>query len=220
MINFDIQKYDDGSPWQDSFLSNYVDTYARNKTRQFAVKEFVDQIWEYNTNDQDLVFEIAQADGRMYQNSTMKEFYNVLTESIGYDGIIAEWSHDDGTSNVYVTFESNQSKNVTNKTPTSDPDIRFSRELDLIDYIDEQAEREGTERTEVKPLSDREILANALESVAQNDIERNKLKEYKSNIDKMNAESAKLVELKKEIKELTFGKGEKNPEKLKAIKAE
>ena len=221
LIDFDLKKYSsDGLIWQDSFLSNYLDTYEFNKSRQYAVQEFINQIWEYNDNDQDLVFEVAQADGRMYESATMQEFYDVLGKSIGYDGIIAEWSHPDGNSNVYVTFRSEQSKNVSNKAPTSNPDIRFSRELDTIDYIDEQAEREGTERVGVEPLSNREILANALESIAQNEIEQNKLKEYKANISKMNTESAKLAELKKEIKELTFGKGEKNPEKLKALNAE
>ena len=127
LIDFDIEKFkSDGLTWQDSFLSNYIDTYEFKKSRQYAVQEFVNQIWDYNTNDQDLVFEIAQADGRMYDSSSMKEFYNVLTDAIGYDGIIAEWSHPDGASNVYVTFRSEQSKNITNKTPTSDPDIRYS----------------------------------------------------------------------------------------------
>ena len=125
LIDFNVEKYkDEGLTWQDSFISNYVMTY--DMSRQSAVREFVNQIWDYNTTDQDLVFEVAQADGRMYDSSTMKEFYNVLTESVGYDGIIAEWEHEDGTSNVYVTFESNQSKNTTNTNPTENPDIRYS----------------------------------------------------------------------------------------------
>lgn len=125
LIDFDVEKYkDEGLTWQDSFLSNYVMTY--DMTRQSAVREFVNQIWNYNTTDQDLVFEIAQGDGRYYDGSTMKEFYDVLTASIGYDGIIAEWEHEGGTSNVYVTFESNQSKNTTNTNPTDNPDIRYS----------------------------------------------------------------------------------------------
>lgn len=139
------------------------------------------------------------------------ELFNEVNGT-NYNGIVAPLET--------VAFYSNQIKKTDNLTPTSDPDIRYSRELDTIDYIDEQAEREGTERVGVEPLSNREILANALESIAQNEIEQNKLKEYKDNISKMNTESAKLAELKKEIKELTFGKGEKNPEKLKALKAE
>ena len=154
LIDFDIEKYkSDGLTWQDSFLSNFIDTYEFKKSRQYAVQEFVNQIWDYDTNDQDLVFEIAQADGRTYESSMMKEFYNVLTDSIGYDGIIAEWSHPDGTSNVYVTFSSEQSKYTTNKTPTPDPDMRYSNrdnigyhagDLGKAEFLHQQGYSRGT----------------------------------------------------------------------------
>lgn len=124
LIDFDTQKWD--SNWKDSFISNYVNTYEFQMSKRYAVQQFVNQIWEYNTNDQDLIFEIAQADGRTYANDTMKEFYDVLTESIGYDGIIAEWSHSEGKSNVYVTFNSEQSKYTSNKKPTSNLDMRYA----------------------------------------------------------------------------------------------
>lgn len=124
LIDFDLNKWE--STWQDSFISNYVNTYEFQKSRRYAVQEFVNQIWEYNDNDQDLIFEIARADGRTYENSTMKEFYDILTESIGYDGIIAEWSHSEGKSNVYVTFNSEQSKYTSNTTPTKNVDMRYA----------------------------------------------------------------------------------------------
>ena len=61
----------------------------------------------------------------------------------------------------------------------------YSRELDVIDYMDELAEREGREIVEPKVMSDRELLVNALESIAQDDAERKKLEEYKANIEKL-----------------------------------
>ena len=124
LIDFDSQKWEQN--WKDSFISNYVNTYEFQMSRRYAVQQFVNQIWDYNTNDQDLIFEIAQADGRTYANDTMKEFYDILTESIGYDGIIAEWTHADGKSNVYVTFNSEQSKYTSNRKPTSNLDMRYS----------------------------------------------------------------------------------------------
>ena len=98
----------------------------------------------------------------------------------------------------------------------------YSRELDVIDYMDELAEREGREIVEPKVMSDRELLVNALESIAQDHAERKKLEEYKANIDKLNAESEKLARLKAEIKELTFGKDKtkRDPQKLKELRAE
>ena len=127
LIDFNIEKYkDDGLVWQDSFISNYVNTYeVRNMSRRYAVQQFVNQIWEYNENDQDLIFEVANADGDFYDSDSAKEFYGVLTKSIGYDGIIAEWEHADGTSKVYVTFESKQSKRTSNLNPTDNEDIRY-----------------------------------------------------------------------------------------------
>ena len=69
-------------------------------------------------------------------------------------------------------------------------------------------------------FSNRALLANALESVAANDVERKKLAEYKTNIQKMNNESMKLTELKKEIKELSFSKGPRDNAKLKILQDE
>ena len=127
VIDLDISKYDaDGLTWQDSFISNYVNTYERGMSRRYAVQEFVNQIWDYNTNDFDLVYEIANGDGKTYSSESMREFYDVLTDTLGYDGVIAEWSHKDGASKVYVTFNSEQSKYVTNANPTADVDMRRS----------------------------------------------------------------------------------------------
>ena len=86
--------------------------------------------------------------------------------------------------------------------------------------MDAVAIAEGREMYEGKAPTDRERLANALESITENDIERKKLKEYKANIEKMNAETEKLKKLKAEIKELTFGKGNKGPQKLKELRTE
>ncbi len=126
-INAMVDNYieqDADMTWQDSFLSDYTDTYSTS--RQNAVREVANIIYEGNDNDTDVVYEIANATGSVWKNSTMKEFNNVLTSSTGYDGIIAEWKNENGSSNVYVTFESNQAKNVDNMNPTDNADIRHS----------------------------------------------------------------------------------------------
>ena len=97
-------------------------------------------------------------------------------------------------------------------------DGKASRELDVIDYMNEQAEREG--RGLAQPMSNREILANALESSAQHEVEKKRLAEYKAKIKDLDAEQEKLKTLKAEIKELTFGKEKKDPAKLKALREE
>ena len=67
-------------------------------------------------------------------------------------------------------------------------------------------------------ISTRSLLANALESAAQNDIEKNKLALYKSKIDLIEAEQAKLAEVKAKANELRFTKG-RTPDETKKMKA-
>ena len=64
-------------------------------------------------------------------------------------------------------------------------------------------------------VSNRSLLANALEGATKNDIEKQKIQEYKSKIDLINAEEQKLQKLNEQIKELSFSKG---PRDTKAIR--
>ena len=64
-------------------------------------------------------------------------------------------------------------------------------------------------------VSNRSLLANAFEGVAQNDIEKQKIQEYKGKIDLINAEEQKLIQINEQIKELSFAKG---PRDTKAIR--
>ena len=63
--------------------------------------------------------------------------------------------------------------------------------------------------------STRSLLANALETTAQNDIERTKLEQYKSKIDLIESEYAKLAEIKKQANDLRFTKGRTSAETKK-----
>ena len=80
---------------------------------------------------------ISQADIR---HSDLKRW----AQEGGYDGIIVKSTDevdDDGTPDaVYIAFSPEQIKNVSNETPTDDPDIRFSAE-DEDGELSEQQER-------------------------------------------------------------------------------
>lgn len=76
------------------------------------------------------------------KNPTAAQITDVL-QSKKYDGIIIG-------ENV-VIFESNQAKNIDNKNPTSNPDIRFSRELDTA-YLD--AVKSGDMKTAQKMVDE------------------------------------------------------------------
>ena len=69
-------------------------------------------------------------------------------------------------------------------------------------------------------VSNRSLLANAFEGLAQNDIEKNKIQEYKGKIDLINAEEKKLSELNQQIKELSFAKGPRDTKKIRGLQFE
>ena len=129
IISKEMQR--DGIDWRDSFISNYIDTYTYTgrMSRQTAVQSFINQIWEMNETDQDLIYEIANGSGQNYSVETMKGFYETLRDSIGVDGNISTWRHADGESRVYVAFFPEQAKNVDNRNPTANPDIRYSKKI-------------------------------------------------------------------------------------------
>ena len=67
-------------------------------------------------------------------------------------------------------------------------------------------------------VSNRSLLANAFEGLAKNDIERNKIQEYKGKIALIEAEEKKLRELNEQIKELSFAEGKRDTKKIKALR--
>lgn len=69
-----------------------------------------------------------------------------------------------------------------------------------------------------KQTTNRTLLANALESAAQNDIERNKIAQYKEKISLIESEQAKLAEVREKANELRFTKG-RTPDETKQMKA-
>lgn len=70
--------------------------------------------------------------GKALKNSaeTKAKFVEMLKEQ-GYDGIIIHTNFDSGVfgenNTQYITFDSNQAKNIDNLNPTADSDIRYSR---------------------------------------------------------------------------------------------
>ena len=77
--------------------------------------------------------------------------------------------------------------------------------MDIPDSMKESVLYEGKVKFSKKTeASARHLLSNALESVAQSDIERNKLAQYKEKIDLLNEEEAKLQELNDELRKLSF----------------
>ncbi len=136
VIDYEINREE--IEWQDSFISNYVYTYDYG-SKSACIKDFVNDIWQSNKNDQDLIYEIANGAGLNYDVESIKEFYDILYNAIGVDGNISTWEQKDGKSTIYVAFSPEQIKFVSNTNPTTSDDIRFSTKdnpSDVAIYFD------------------------------------------------------------------------------------
>ena len=95
--------------------------------------------------------------------------------------------------------------------------------MDITDSMKESVLTEGQplyqDRSDYS-FSHRSLLANALETTAQNEIEKEKLKQYKEKINLINAEEQKLHELREKIKELSFAKGPRDTEAINKLQFE
>ena len=70
------------------------------------------------------------------------------------------------------------------------------------------------------PITNRALLANALESTTQDETELTRLREYRMSIDYLNEQEAKLTELNRQIREISFGKGPRDTARLKQLQEE
>ena len=121
-----------------------------------------------------------------------------------YDSVIVRnarvGAHEE-VGDVVIIKDSTQVKLASNKAPTESSEIHYSDR-------------------DTESVSNRSLLANAFESVAQNEIEKNKIQEYKGKISLINAEERKLSELNQKIKDLSFAKGPKDTKAIRDLQFE
>ena len=105
-----------------------------------------------------------------------------------HDGIIVKSTdvidENDMPDAVYIAFSPEQIKNVTNENPTSNPDIRYSREPERLNELRRQNERK---------------LAQATAEDAANENERGLIKDYKRQYDKVSGIAEKLNTARQEV---------------------
>lgn len=73
---------------------------------------------------------------------------------------------------------------------------------------------------DAESVSNRSLLANALETAAQNQIEEQAMAEYKSLIPLLDQEARKLQRLKEQLKELSFAKGPRDKKQIQKLRDE
>lgn len=111
-------------PTGDDVVINYDPTggmgYPSKAWYNRAIAATVEQIYSTSDSDSEILADVANS------GAGAGETTRAARKALGYDGYIVKGKYDNAT--VYVAFESNQFKNAGNKTPTDDPDIRFSAE--------------------------------------------------------------------------------------------
>lgn len=114
---------EDGEPLE--FLSNYGDVSWEGLNA--VLDAAMEAEYDGSDNDVSMISSIINGFGQM------ERVYDVLRKVAGYDGIIVDKASWGGDQSIYITFRSEQAKNVDNLNPTDDPDIRFS--LKDSDYL-------------------------------------------------------------------------------------
>ena len=133
--------------------------------------------------------------------------------SRGFEGFI-----DDGNSGFVLWDRDGIEYRIKSADPvTYDDDgnvIPLSKRFDATNNDIRYSARD------TEAVSNRELLAGALESVTEHDIELKKLQEYKAKISAMEELEAKLADINAQIKDLSFSKGPRDKAKLSALKDE
>lgn len=84
---------------------------------------------------------------------------------------------------------------------------------------DEDSDSKFSERN-AESVSNRSLLANALEATVQDDTERQKLQEYREQIARLDELESSLQQLNAQIKELSFDKGPRDTKKIRELRDE
>ncbi|MBQ2396426.1 MAG: hypothetical protein II304_05215 [Bacteroidales bacterium] len=211
--------------WSDEFAEGYrieydqdIPKFLRKYGRQWGAT-----VSRTTLNNKSNRSTYIDNDGKQYQS--IREWYDSVMDSyFGKDNHI--WSEylkgrtrvtqTDDTMNIQLTQTGetlNEKLNIV-----TEPDTVWS--MDITDSMRDSVLYEGqalySER-DPNATSNRSLLANALENAATNDIEKNKLQQYKEKIDFINAEERKLADLNRQLKELRFSKGKRDTIKTKQI---
>ena len=138
-------------------------------------------------------------------------------ENHGYDSVSFVNVYDGGESPTAVDVIFNPKRDVKSADPVTYDDSgnviplseRFNTEKDDIRFSDPETD-----------YSNRSLLANAFEGVAQNDIELAKVQEYREKVELLDAEERRLREINEEIKELSFAKGPRDTKRIRELRDE
>lgn len=93
---------------------------------------------------------------------------------------------------------------------------------DIIPQESDSVKRENIdgEKSQKKTVTNRTLLADALESTVKDEIERKRLTEYKEAITEIESAQEQLTEIRAKIKEMSFAKGPRDTKTINALRFE
>ena len=178
-------------------------------------------------------FDVAYSDDNgFYVKPTMttREFA-AYAKKKGYDGVkikdLYDWGNKNlpavakmavdkkGAATIYILFDSNRVKSADPVTYDESGNViplskRFNSGNDDIRFSTQETDN----------ISNRDMLANAFETLAQNSEEYKMIQDYKNHIRLLNEYEEKLSKLNAEIREITFGtEGERDYKRLRELQA-
>ena len=147
---------------KDTWISGYVDTYS-GRPMAAVYGEVARQIYNANDSDVDLIYELMNADGIINYRSAMAFYKEVLTPSIGVDGL---WYAKIDGSNILLVFNSEQIKSAEPVTYDDNGNViplseRFNPENEDIRYSVAEEEDEDGGNELPAPAGEEERIATS-----------------------------------------------------------
>lgn len=180
---------------------NSAKDYAREAVKNKGGSE---QIYEvYISMHKPLVIDSRFSyDPVSYYDANQERIYEQYFNG-DYDGIIVRDSTGkSSTSTLAMVDNTSQIKSATDNIGTfskGENDIRYSRELDVLDYITHDEELEAVDEM---AFSNRTLLANALLDTITSSEEYKLVRSYQEEIAKLDAGDKRLAQLKKDRNQL------------------
>ena len=119
----------------------------------------------------------------------------VFMKSLGYEGINVSGTGLDNTTYGSVIYD------------LKGKDLARKKEIGTARYSTQQTDN----------ITDRDMLANAFETISRNSSEYEMIQDYKSNVDQLNKLELELDDVNRQIRDIRFGTGKWDAAKLKEL---
>lgn len=209
----------------------YRGRMVKDKAKNYMPNEY----WDFSKSGK----ENAEAYLKMCAaNNKRPKFYKLLDQNADGSYSLKKDGSTDGYWKLLIDFKMYDNNGVGSPQRAVTPDFSMDEAVQMLneykgghksypvayDVVDEFVKQykraaKPSERNK-DSMSNRAILANAIESSVQTEIERKKLQDYRENIDSLYENEDKLSELNRQIKELSFAEGKRDTKKLKELREE